>query len=145
MPFVKISSLPGGQFNRSAVMEAMEDDFAENAGLPIGTSSFIWQSLDCITHRQAGQIEYRSSREFNPSEKEIPIFVDLYVTSVFNYESISKIMGSITKILQKKTQIPREYIFIHAHIADPGHVYISGGVWPCELKHPGCVKNDNKD
>ncbi len=147
MPFVKISALPSDDYNCSDVMEAMEDDFAQNADLPIGTATFLWQTLDCITHRQKGEVDYRSLREFNPSEKEIPIFVDLYITSVFDYESIAKIMNSITTILNKKTNIQREYVFIHTHIADPGHVFISDAVWPCVIDHPGteAAQENNKD
>ncbi len=147
MPFVKISALPIDSCKYSAVMEAMEDDFAQNADLPIGSATFLWQTLDCITHRQKGEIDYRSLKEFDPSEKEIPIFVDLYITSVFDYESIAKIMNSITTILNKKTKIDREFVFIHTHIADPGHVYISGEVWPCVLTHPGTEtpQEKNKD
>lgn len=137
MPFVKISALPGGAFDCDQVMEAMEDDFARNAGLPLGTATFIWQTLDCMTHRLKGETAPRSLKKFDPSEKEIPIFVDLYITSVFDYESIAKMMNSITTVLNEKTQISREYVFIHTHIGNPGHVYINDGVWPCLLTHPG--------
>ncbi len=137
MPFVKISVLPIDDCKPSDVMEAMEDDFALNAGLPVGSATFLWQTLDCITHRQAGKVEHRSIEKFDPSEEEIPIFVDLYITSVFDYESIAKIMNSITTILNLKTNIARDNVFIHTHIADPGHVYISDKVWPCVLTHPG--------
>ncbi len=137
MPFVKISALPSRHFHDSDVMEAMEDDFAENADLPIGSATFLWQTLDCMTHRRTGETRYHSLRKFNPAEKEFPIFVDLYVTSVFDYAGITKIMKSITRVLHRKTKIDKKYVFIHTHIADPGHVYISGEVWPCELNHPG--------
>jgi len=137
MPFVKISALPGGDFNCAEVMEAMEENFALKADLPLGTATFIWQSLDCMTHRQKGETAPRSLKKFDPSAKEIPIFVDLYITSVFDYESIAKMMDSITTVLNKKTCIPREYVFIHTHIGNPGHVYINDGVWPCLLTHPG--------
>ena len=60
MPFVKISVLPIDDCRPSDVMEAMEDDFALNAGLPVGSATFLWQTLDCITHRQSGKIEYGS-------------------------------------------------------------------------------------
>lgn len=138
MPFVKISALPGNDFDCAEVMEAMEDEFAKKkTGLPIGTATFIWQTLDCITHRQKGETDPRSLKKFDPSEKEIPIFVDLYITSVFNYENIANMMDSITTILNEKTRIPREYVFIHTHIGNPGRVYINDEVWPCLLDHPG--------
>lgn len=138
MPFVKISSLPGMEFSRAKVMEAMEDDFAETANLPVGTASFIWQTLDCITHRMSGKKEYRSCSTFDTTEKEIPLFVDLYLTSVFDYDGIAKIMKSIVRVLVAKTGINEKYVFIHTHVAQPGHVFISGNLWPEEpLIHPG--------
>ena len=147
MPFVKISALPSDDFNCSDVMEVMEQDFADHAKLDLGSSTFLWQTLDCITHRLKGKPDPRSRRKFDPSESEIPIFVDLYITTVFDYEWISLIMKSITTILHEQTNIPRESVFIHTHVADPGHVYISDKVWPCVLTHPGTVaqQEEKKD
>lgn len=137
MPFIKISALPTTEFKDSDVMEAMEDALAADAGLDIGTTSFLWQTLDCMTHRVMGETAYRSIREFDATQDEFPIFVDLYVTSVFDYSAIRKIMETIAKSLAKETPITEENVFIHVHVAQPGHVYISGKVWPEEqLSHP---------
>lgn len=146
MPFVKISALPIplDGFVPSDVMEAMEEDFDKNAGLPIGSATFLWQTLDCITHRLKGAVNPRSVEEFDPSEKQIPIFVDLYITSVFDYASIAKIMKSITTILHEKTKIDCDCVFIHTHIAEPGTVYISDKVWPCVLTHPGSKTSEEE-
>lgn len=146
MPFVKISALPIpiDGFVPSDVMEAMEDDFEKNADLPIGSATFLWQTLDCITHRLKDAVKPRSVKEFDPSEKQIPIFVDLYITSVFDYASIAKIMNSITAILHEKTEVGMDCVFIHTHIAEPGTVYISGEVWPCVLTHPGATESQEE-
>ncbi len=137
MPFVKISVLPIDDCKPSDVMEAMEKDFADNAGLDVGTATFLWQTLDCITHRKLETDPPRSIEKFDPSEEQIPIFVDLYITSVFNYDGIAAIMNSITNVLNEQTGIGKDNVFIHTHIAEPGQVFISGKVWPCVLTHPG--------
>lgn len=136
MPFVKISALPSDDFKDSDVMEAMEDAFALKAGLDIGTASFLWQTLDCMTHRKKGQTSYRSLRRLDVTEDEMPIFVELYITSVFDYSAIELIMETIADTLVEKTKITKENIFIHTQVAQPGQVYISGKVWPESLTHP---------
>lgn len=139
MPFVKISALPSEDFDCSTVMEKMETAFADHPdlGLVYGTTTFMWQTLDCITHRLTGETAPRSRREFNPSDIQIPVFVDLYITSVFTYSQIKDIMETITTSLHEHTKIPRESVFIHTHVAQPGQAYISDSVWPCLLSHPG--------
>ncbi len=137
MPFVKISALLGQSLKVDEIMEAMENDLYENEIIPKGSSTFLWQTLDCITHTLASTGKQESLFEFDSTKKEFPVFIDLYLNSVFKYDDIAKIMKSLTSVLSDKTKIDPKNIFIHTHIGAPGHVYILDSVWPCEIKHPG--------
>lgn len=130
MPFVKISALPN-KFDVGKIMKEMEEKFYDATVVPEGKATFLWQTLDCITHN--GDSQY----EFDPKKDEFPIFVDLYVDSVFNYREISEMMESITSELNSQTQIDRKWVFIFTHIGNPGHVYVMDKVWPCKMEHPG--------
>nr|WP_321467626.1 hypothetical protein [uncultured Desulfobulbus sp.] len=152
MPFVKISALPSNDFDIEEVTRAVETDLyiekerktadpskppVNKAVLPLGSTTIIWQTLNCITHTRAATKQQQCLRSFDPTQEEFPLFVDLYLTSKFDYDKISEIMKSITATLHEKTDIPEDYVFIHTHIRNPGHVYIMNKVWPCEITHAG--------
>lgn len=139
MPFVKISALPSKSHHVDKIMEAMEYDLYQKEILPTGSATILWQKLDCITHTPACTGKQESVIEFDSTKNEFPIFVDLYLTTVFNYEVIAKIMKSITATLSSKTKIDPKYVFIHTHMGNPVHVYVYvfDKVWPCEIEHAG--------
>ncbi len=142
MPFVKISALPSQTFNVDEIMEAIENDLydPEKKILPKGSATFLWQRLDCITHTRENTAKQESLFEFDPKKEEFPIFIDLYLTTVFTYDEVAKVMKSIASTLSDKTSIDPKYVFIHAHIGTPGHVFISNDVWPGEIGHAGIKK-----
>lgn len=140
MLFVKISALSGKSLKVDEIMGAMESDLYDDDKkiLPKGSSTFLWQTLDCITHTPKSTGKQESLFELDSKKDEFPIFVDLYLTTVFKYDEIAKIMRSITSILSAKTKIDKKNIFIHTHIGSPGHVYILDEVWPrdCVIDNP---------
>ena len=139
MPFVKISALPAKSFKIEEVIRAVEVRLYKGKGafLPEGSATVMWQTLNAIAHTRKATHKQECLYEFDAEKKEFPIFVDLYLTSVFSYGEISKIMKSVTSTIAELTEIDPRFVFIHSHIGSPGHVFIGNDVWPCDIEHAG--------
>lgn len=138
MPFVKISALPGRALDIRKITSAVERNLYDNDILPKGSATVLWQTLDCITHTLGSTGVQESLREFDPGKKEFPVFIDLYLTSVFGYDEVKNIMASIASSVGDAAGMNPEYVFVHTHVGEPGYVYINNEVWPsCEITHPG--------
>ena len=136
MPFIKISALPDKSLKVDEIMEAMENELYLSGILTRGSTTFLWQTLDCITHTRMNTGKQESLFQLDPHKDKFPVFIDLYLTTVFKYDDIAKIMKSITHSLSDKINYNPKNIFIHTHVGTPGHVYILDEVWPCEMDHP---------
>ncbi|BHH82400.1 hypothetical protein [Desulforhopalus sp. 52FAK] len=147
MPFVKISALPAKSYEIEEVIRAVEVRLYEGKGgfLPVGSATVLWQTLNAIAHTPEATGKQEYLYEFDAEKKEFPIFVDLYLTSVFSYGEIAKIMNSVTSTIAELTEIDPRFVFIHSHIGNPGHVFIDNGVWPCDIEHAGIKPEELKN
>jgi hypothetical protein len=126
MPFVKISCLETVP-DRHELMCAVEQGLYDiqidgNPLMPANMATCLWQNLDSIVHKKSIQQKHQADIS------EIPVFVDLYLNTSFDNESIALIMKSIADNLSASGTIMRDNVFIHTHIGQPGQVFISGSV-----------------
>nr|WP_321357859.1 hypothetical protein [uncultured Draconibacterium sp.] len=127
MPFIKISTLPNS-LNKAEIMKSVENalytyEFEGKELMPENMATCIWQTQDCVVHKLEAYVEY------DPGLVEIPVFVDLYVNTVFSKEKVAVIMEIVGAELSKGTGIDPKYVFIHTHVGNPGYVFINGEVW----------------
>jgi hypothetical protein len=74
-----------------------------------------------------------SYSQLDPEQKEIPVFVDLYVNTQFKSNETAIIMQVIAETLSKGTGVDIKWIFIQVHIGMPGYVFINGNVFTGKL------------
>lgn len=127
MPFIKISTLPNS-LNKAEIMKSVENalytcEFEGKQLMPENMATCIWQTQDCVVHK------LESYEKFDPKAIEIPVFVDLYVNTIFSESKVGKIMEIIGAELSKGTGINANYVFIHTHVGNPGYIFINGEVW----------------
>ena len=125
MPFIKISTLHNN-LDKVAIMKAVETDlynYDNGKLMPENMATCIWQTNDCIVHKK------KPYTQFNPSLEEIPVFVDLYVNTLFSKDKVAIIMEVVAKALSKGTGVDLKWIFIHTHVGGPGYVFINGSVF----------------
>lgn len=91
--------------------------------MPENMATCMWQTQDCVVHK------LDAYQEFDPKSVEIPVFVDLYVNTMFATKKMGKIMEIIASELSKGTGADHQYIFIQVHVGSPGYVFINGEVW----------------
>ena len=75
----------------------------------------------------------QSDRIFNKEDVEIPIFVDLYMNTVFNQDGISLVMETIADQLSNIGEINRDNVVIMVHVGKPGYIFISGHIDDCRV------------
>lgn len=127
MPFIKISTLRN-KLNKAEIMKQVENalyttEIKDEKLVPKGMATCIWQTQDCVVH------ELIAHQDFDPKSVEIPVFVDLYVNTMFTTEKMGRIMEVIADELSKGTGANHKYIFIQIHMGNPGYVFINGKVW----------------
>ena len=127
MPFIKISTLRN-KLNKAEIMKNIESALytTECDGeklVPENMATCMWQTQDCVVHK------LDAYQDFHPKSVEIPVFVDLYVNTMFTTEKMGKIMEVIADKLSKGTGANHQYIFIQIHMGNPGYVFINGNVW----------------
>jgi hypothetical protein len=126
MPFIKISTLPN-HLNKAEIMKNVENalyncEFEGKKLMPVNMATCIWQTEDCVVHK------LEAHKKFDPKAIEIPVFVDLYVNTIFSKPKVGKIMEIIGEELSKGTGIDARYVFIHTHVGNPGYIFINGEV-----------------
>jgi hypothetical protein len=131
MPFIKISTLPN-LLDKAAIMKKVEAALynCEYQGaklMPENMATCIWQTQDCVVHK----LEPHS--QFDPTQEEVPVFVDLYVNTQFKSDEVAVIMEIIATTLSKETGVGLKWIFIQTHIGLPGYVFINGKVFNGKL------------
>lgn len=127
MPFIKISTLPNS-LDKASIMKNVEQalytaEFEGTELMPKNMATCIWETQDCVVHK------IEDYEKFDPTLEEIPVFVDLYVNTIFSTEKVAVIMSIIADELSKGTKVDRKWIFIHTHVGNPGYVFINGEVW----------------
>ena len=127
MPFIKISTLPN-KLNKAEIMKNVENalykcEFEGEKLMPENMATCIWETQDCVVHK------LEPHKKFDPKAIEIPVFVDLYVNTIFTEPQVGKIMEIIGNELSSGTGIDIKYVFIHTHIGNPGYIFINGKVW----------------
>ena len=127
MPFIKISTLPN-KLDKAGIMENVEKalyncEFEGEKLMPENMATCIWQTQDCVVHKLEPHVK------FDPKAIEMPVFVDLYVNTVFTKTQVGKIMEIVAGELSVRTGTDHKYIFIHTHIGNPGYIFINGEVW----------------
>jgi hypothetical protein len=131
MPFIKISTLPN-KLNKAAIMKDIEAalyhyEYRGSKLMPENMATCIWQTNDCVVHK------LESYSQLDPEQKEIPVFVDLYVNTQFKSDETAIIMQVIAETLSKGTGVDIKWIFIQVHIGMPGYVFINGNVFTGKL------------
>lgn len=131
MPFIKISTLknvPERERIMKNIEKALYDIKVKGAQLiPDNMATCMWQSLDIVVHK------IDAHRMFNKKDKEIPIFVDLYMNSVFNQDGISFVMETIADGLSSTGEINRKNVVIMVHVGKPGYIFINGAIDDCRI------------
>jgi hypothetical protein len=127
MPFIKISTLPN-KLNKAEIMKNVENAlyttvFEGKELMPKNMATCMWQTQDCVVHK------LDAYEEFNPKSVEIPVFVDLYVNTMFTTKKMAKVLEIIADELSKGTGADHKYIFIQIHLGNLGYVFINGEVW----------------
>jgi hypothetical protein len=131
MPFIKISTLQNVP-QREELMINLEQALykIELNGvrlIPNNMATCLWQTLDLIVHSK------QSHTVFNKTEDEVPIFVDLYMNTVFNQDGISLVMETIADELSTG-EINRDNVVIMVHVGQPGYIYIKGHIDDCRVQ-----------
>jgi hypothetical protein len=131
MPFIKISSLQNVP-EREQIMKNVEQALYAikvNGALliPDGMATCMWQTLDVIVHNNDAH------RLFNKTDNEVPIFVDLYMNTVFNQDGISIVMETIADELSSTGEINRDNVVIMVNVGKPGYIFISGKIDDCRI------------
>ncbi len=131
MPFIKISTLrnvPEREQLMKNVEQGLYDIEVDNRKLiPEGMATCMWQSMDLIVHNS------EVHREFNKTDVETPIFVDLYMNTVFNQDGITLVMQTIAHQLCSVGDISHDNVVIMVHLGQPGYIFISGKVDDCRI------------
>ena len=127
MPFIKISTLPN-TLDKAAIMKNVENAlytavFEDKQLMPANMATCLWQTTDCVVHKLEPYVE------FDPQAIEIPIFVDLYVNTIFSEAKLGRIMEIIGHELSAGTGIDPNYVFIQTHVGKAGYIFINGEVW----------------
>ncbi len=124
-PMVRITSMPLG-LEVNEVMAGLSDDVSRDTGLDKNLMTYYWQTFDAV---------------YCPALKDAivqhPVFVDLYVPGFMTDEVIAGLMISLAASLEKRTAIPKEFVFIHTHVPKEGHIYIAGNVAKWEKLQSG--------
>jgi hypothetical protein len=131
MPFIKISTLKNVP-EREQIMKNVEQALYNikvkgTQLIPDNMATCMWQSLDIIVHK------IDAHRIFNKKDKEIPIFVDLYMNTVFNQDGISLVMKTIADELSRIGDINRKNVVIMVHLGQPGYIFINGDIDDCRV------------
>lgn len=131
MPFIKISTLTNS-LDKAAIMKNIENklyyhDYQGEKLMPQNMATCLWQTNDCIVHKQ------EAHTQFDPKQEEIPVFVDLYVNTQFKSDQVAIIMQIIAEELSNGTGIDIKWVFIQVHIGLPGYVFINGSVFSGKL------------
>ncbi|NOQ25623.1 MAG: hypothetical protein GQ564_09715 [Bacteroidales bacterium] len=129
MPFIKISSLQNVP-KREQIMKNVEQAlYAIKVNgiklIPDNMATCMWQTLDIVVHSNDAH------RIFNKTDDEIPIFVDLYMNTVFNQDGISLVMETIADELSNIGEINRDNVVIMVHVGKPGYIFINGDIDDC--------------
>ena len=127
MPFIKISTLPN-TLDKVTIMRNVENAlytavFEEKQLMPPNMATCMWQTMDCVVHK------LEPYREFDPQAIEVPVFVDLYVNTIFSEAKLKVIMEIIGRELSAGTGIAPNYVFIQTHVGKAGYIFINGEVW----------------
>lgn len=127
MPFIKITTLRNvpetAKIMRDLERELYEYELEGQPLMPKNMATCMWQTSDCMVHG------LETHYEFDQFQIEIPVFVDLYVNTIFTDRQLGKIMHIIADKLSEGTGVNRKFVFIHVHLGKPGHVFINGEVW----------------
>jgi hypothetical protein len=131
MPFIKISTLPN-KLDKAAIMKNVEAalyhyEYQGAKLMPENMATCMWLTHDCVVHK------LEPHTQFDASEEEIPVFVDLYVNTQFKSDQVAVIMQVIAEALSKGTRVDIKWIFIQVHVGMPGYVFINGNVFSGKL------------
>ncbi|NOQ75277.1 MAG: hypothetical protein GQ574_24915 [Crocinitomix sp.] len=131
MPFIKISTLKNVP-EREQIMKNIENalyTITVNGVrlIPDAMATCMWQSLDIVVHKNDAH------RIFNKKDVEIPIFVDLYMNTVFNQDGISLVMETIADELSNIGEINRDNVVIMVNVGKPGYIFINGKIDDCRV------------
>ncbi len=130
MPFIKISTLknvPEKEQLMVDIEKALYDiEFNGTQLIPDNMATCMWQTLDGVVHKK------EIHQTFNKDDVEIPIFVDLYINTIFNQDGISIVMETIAETLSSG-EIKKENVVIMVHLGQPGYIYISGKIDDCRI------------
>lgn len=91
----------------------VEKLMSENMATCIGLTQ------DSIAHK------LNAYSEFDSKLVEIPIFIDLYVNTIFSKKKVVRIMEIIGAELSKGTSVDSKYVFIHTHVGNTDYVFIN--------------------
>lgn len=126
MPFIKISTLPN-KLDQAAIMKNVEEAlysavFEGKQLMPRDMATCLWLTMDCVVHK------LEPYTEFDPQAIEVPVFVDLYVNTIFSEAKLKTIMEIIGRELSAGTGIGPNYVFIQTHVGKAGYIFINGEV-----------------
>jgi hypothetical protein len=126
VPFIKIATLPN-TLDKAKIMQGVEEalykaKYKERELMPRNMATCIWQTHDCVVHK------LKPYTIFDPKLEEIPVFVDLYVNTIFGSGEVALIMETVAKALSDGTGVDLKWIFIQVHVGAMGYVFINGKV-----------------
>lgn len=133
MPFIKISTLKNVPEREQIMINIEKGLYAIKVNdvqlIPENMATCMWQSMDIIVHK------YDAHRVFNKKDVEMPIFVDLYMNTVFNQDGISLVMETIADGLSSTGEINRNNVVIMVHVGKPGYIFINGDIDDCRINN----------
>jgi hypothetical protein len=105
------------------VIAKISKDVSDNTGVPQSAITVTWVTLEPGHQNNDGE----SGQAFEPNK--YPAVIELFLSAhLFDKKEIADMLVNIADSLSKHTPIPRDWIFIHAHVAESGQVFQGGKV-----------------